>query len=171
VSGDIVQSGAIQASSAALLSSGAGIQVFGQGLAQTAGSAVVLSAQKGIDLNVGARISSTATGGRVTLGAQQAIALSSGSSVAAAGDVALSSDTQLNLSGAQLQSNASVNLLAGGGITMSSSTVNALSIQLETGKALPMMLQATTYTPPVTPLGQDLEALQIIANWLNVAPS
>jgi filamentous hemagglutinin len=136
VSGDIVQSGAIQASSAVFLSSGSGIQVFGQGMAQAAGSAVVLSANKGIDLNAGARISSTATGGRVTLGAQQAIVLSSGSAVAAAGDVALSSDTQLTLSGAQLQSNASVNLLAGGGITMSSSTVNALAIQLETGKAL-----------------------------------
>ncbi len=135
VSGDIVQSGSTQANSAALLSSGAGIQVSGQGLVQTAGSAVVLSARKDIAVNGGARISSTATGGRVTLGAQEAIRLGSGSSLAADGDVAISSDTQVSLSGVQVQSNAGLNVLAGSGISMSSSTLNAGSIQLETGKA------------------------------------
>jgi filamentous hemagglutinin len=135
VSGDIVQSGSIQASSAAMLSSGAGIQVSGQGLAQTAGSAVVLSARKGLALNTGARISSTATGGRVALSAQEAVQLDSGSSVAADADVSLSSDTQVQITGAQLQSNAGVNILAGTGMNLSSSTVNAGSIQLETGKA------------------------------------
>jgi filamentous hemagglutinin len=135
VSGDIVQSGSIQASSAAMLSSGAGIQVSGQGLAQTAGSAVVLSARKGIALNAGARISSTATGGRVALSAQEAVQLASSSSVAADADVSLSSDTLVQITGAQMQSNAGVNVLAGTGISLMSSTVNADSIQLETGKA------------------------------------
>ena len=32
-------------------------------------------------------------------------------------------------------------------------------------------LVATAFSAPATPLGQDLEALQILANWLNVAPS
>jgi len=135
VSGDIVQSGSIQASSAALLSSGAGIQVFGQGLAQTAGSAVVLSARKGLALNAGARISSTAAGGRVALSAQEAVQLGWNSSLAADADVSLSSDTQVQITGAQLQSNAGVNVLAGTGINLSSTTVNAGTIQLETGKA------------------------------------
>lgn len=32
-------------------------------------------------------------------------------------------------------------------------------------------IAATVFSAPTTPLGQDLEALQILASWLNVAPS
>lgn len=40
--------------------------------------------------------------------------------------------------------------------------------ELESGKAKPM---AAPQPAPTTPLGQDLEALQMLAKWLNVAPS
>ena len=129
VIGDIFQSGQLQASSAALLSAGGNLAVSGQGLAQTAGSAVVLSAQKGITLDSGAKVSSTANGGQVTLSAREAVQLGSGSSVAGQAGVTISSDAQVQGTAAQLSSSAgSVNLLAGGGLSLSSSAINAAAI-------------------------------------------
>lgn len=40
-------------------------------------------------------------------------------------------------------------------------------VQAKTG----VLATATAFAMPATPLGQDLEALQILASWLNVAPS
>lgn len=137
VTGDIVQSGQLQATNAVLLSAGGNLRVSGQGLAQTAGSAVVLSAQKGITLESGANVSSTASGGQVTLSAREALQLSSGSTLAGQTGVTVSSDAQVQVTGAQLSSSGgNVNLLAGSGLNLSSSRIDAASIQLETGKAL-----------------------------------
>ena len=143
VTGDIVQSGQLQATNAALLSAGGNLRVSGQGLAQTGGSAVVLSAQKGITLEGGASVRSTASGGQVTLSAREALQMDSGSTVAGQAGVTISSDAQVRVTAAQISSSGgSVNLLAGSGLNLSSSRIDAASIQLETGKAL-----AETNTP------------------------
>ena len=137
VTGDIVQSGQLQATNAALLSAGGNLRVSGQGLAQTAGSAVVLSAQKGITLESGANVSSTASGGQVTLSAREAVELGSGSFVAGQAGLTISSDAQVQVTAAQLSSSGgNVNLLAGSGLSLANSRIDAASIQLETGKAL-----------------------------------
>jgi filamentous hemagglutinin family protein len=137
VTGDIVQSGQLQATNAALLSAGGNLRVSGQGLAQTAGSAVVLSAQKGIALESNANVSSTASGGQVTLSARESVQLGSGSTVAGQAGVTISSDAQVQATGAQLSSNGGgVNLLAGSGLSLANSRIDAASIQFETGKAL-----------------------------------
>ena len=137
VTGDIVQSGQLQATNAALLSAGGNLRVAGQGLAQTAGSIVVLSAQKGVTLESGASVSSTSSGGQVTLSAREAVQLGSGSTLAGQAGVTISSDTQVQVTGGQLSSSGgSVNLLAGSGLSLANSRIDAASIQLETGKAL-----------------------------------
>ncbi|WP_350297136.1 filamentous hemagglutinin N-terminal domain-containing protein, partial [Limnohabitans sp. Rim8] len=137
VTGDIVQSGQLQATNAALLSAGGNLRVSGQGLAQTTGSAVVLSAQKGIALESNANVSSPASGGQVTLSARESVQLGSGSKVAGQAGVTISSDAQVLATGAQLSSSGGgVNLLAGTGLSLSNSRIDAVTIQLETGKAL-----------------------------------
>ncbi len=141
VKGNIENAGAVQGTQAVVTSSGGDTRLFGAGLKQTAGSAVVISAKGAVNLynnaSYGAaQVSSTATGGQVSIGAGQNINLNAGTLVAASGDVQLSSDAMVVANSASVTSSAgNVTALAGTGIGLSNSTVTGQQVHLETGAA------------------------------------
>jgi len=141
VKGHIENAGSIQGTQAVVTSSGADTRLFGAGLKQTAGSAVVISAKGAVNLYNNAtygaaQVSSAASGGQVSISAGQNININSGTSIAAHKDVQLSSDAMVEVSGASITSSAgNVTALAGTGMGVSSSTVTAQQVHLETGAA------------------------------------
>lgn len=141
VKGNIENTGSIQGTQAVVTSSGGDTRLFGAGLKQTAGSAVVISAKGAVNLynnaSYGAaQVSSTATGGQVSISAGQNINVNSGTAIAANKDVQLSSDAMVVASGASITSTSgNVTALAGTGLSLSSSTVTGQQVHLETGAA------------------------------------
>lgn len=141
VKGNLENAGSIQGAQAVVTSSGGDTRLFGVGLKQTAGSAVVISAKGAVNLynnaSYGAaQVSSTATGGQVSISAGQNINVNSGTSIAASGDVQLSSDAMVVASGASITSTSgNVTALAGTGLGLSNSTVTGQQVHLETGAA------------------------------------
>lgn len=141
VKGNIENTGSIQGTQAVVTSSGGDTRLFGTGLRQTAGSSVVISAKGAVNLynnaSYGAaQVSSTATGGQVSISAGQNITLQSGTGVSANKDVQLSSDAMVLASGASITSTSgNVTALAGTGLGLSNSTVTGQQVHLETGAA------------------------------------
>ncbi len=141
VTGNIENAGSVQGTQAVVTSSGGDTRLFGAGLKQTAGSAVVISAKGAVNLYNNAtygaaQVASTATGGQVSISAGQNINLSAGTSVAASGDVQLSSDAMVVASSASVTSSTgNVTALAGTGIGLSNSTITGQQVHLETGAA------------------------------------
>jgi filamentous hemagglutinin len=139
--GNIENTGSVQGAQALILSAGGDARLFGVGLKQSAGSAVVISAAGAVNLfNTttygAAQVASTATGGQVSISAGQNITLQSGTAVAANKDVQLSSDAMVVVSSASVTSSAgNVTALAGTGIALSNSTVTGQQVHLETGAA------------------------------------
>jgi filamentous hemagglutinin len=83
-----------------------------------------------------AQVSSTASGGQVSISAGQNINLNTGTSIAASADVQLSTDTMLVASAASVTSSGgNVTALAGKGISLTSTTVTGQQVHLETGAA------------------------------------
>lgn len=141
VKGNIENTGSIQGTQAVVTSSGGDTRLFGTGLRQTVGSSVVISAKGAVNLynnaSYGAaQVSSTNTGGQVSISAGQNITLQSGTGVSANKDVQLSSDAMVVASGASVTSTSgNVTALAGTGLGLSSSTVTGQQVHLETGAA------------------------------------
>lgn len=141
VKGNIENAGAVQGCQAVVMSAGGDARLFGAGLKQTAGSAVVISAKGAVNLynnaSYGAaQVSSTAAGGQVSISAGQNLNFYSGTSVSADKDVQLSTDATLAASGASITSSAgNVTALAGTGLGLSNSTVTGQQVHLETGAA------------------------------------
>lgn len=141
VKGHIENAGSIQGSQAVVASSGGDTRLFGAGLRQTAGSAVVISAKGAVNLfnnaSFGAaQVTSTAAGGQVSINAGQNINVNSGTAIAANKDVQLSSDAMVLASGASVTSaSGNVTALAGTGLGISNSTVTGQQVHLETGAA------------------------------------
>jgi filamentous hemagglutinin len=150
VNGGIAQSGKVQATNTLILSAGGDALLSGKGMAQVAGSTVVVSSQKSLVLKDNATVSSTATGGQVYLSARESVQLGTGSTVAAQGDVSISSDKQVQASGVKIKSEAKAIMLAGEGLSMNNSSIVASDIHLETGKAFtatnsPIRLSGNTF--------------------------
>ena len=83
-----------------------------------------------------AEVASTATGGQVSISAGGNINANSGTSIAASGDVQLSSDAKVVADRASITSNSgNVKVLAGTGLGVSSSTITGQQVHLETGAA------------------------------------
>ena len=141
VKGNIENTGSIQGKQAVVTSSGGDTRLFGTGLRQTVGSSVVISAKGAVKLynnaSYGAaQVSSTATGGQVSISAGQDITLQSGTGVSANKAVQLSSDAMVVASGASITSTSgNVTALAGTGLGVSNSTVTGQQVHLETGAA------------------------------------
>lgn len=141
VNGNIENAGSVQGTQAVVTSSGGNTRLFGAGLKQVAGSAVVISAKGSVNLYNNAtygaaEVSSNATGGQVSISAGQNINLDVGTSVAASGDVQLSSDAMVVANSASVTSSTgNVTALAGTGIGLSNSTVTGQQVHLETGAA------------------------------------
>ena len=141
VKGNIENAGSIQGTQAVVTSSGGDTNLYGAGLKQTAGSAVIISAKGAVNLfsnaNYGAaQVSSTATGGQVSISAGQNITLQSGTGVSANKDLQLSSDAMVAASGASITSTSgNVTALAGTGLSLTNSTVTGQQVHLETGAA------------------------------------
>ncbi len=141
VNGPVENAGALQGSQAVVMSAGGDARLFGAGMRQTAGSAVIVSAKGAVNLfnnpTFGAaQVASTAAGGQVSISAGQNINVNSGASIAADKDVQLSSDAMVLASGASITSaTGNVTALAGTGIGLSSSTVTGQQVHLETGAA------------------------------------
>ncbi len=141
VKGYIVNAGSVQGTQAVVISSGGDTLLFGAGLKQAAGSAVVISAKGAVNLynnaSYGAaQVSSTASGGQVSLSAGLNINVDSGTAIAADKDVRLSSDAMVVASGASITSSSgNVTALAGTGLALSESIVTGQQVHLETGAA------------------------------------
>ena len=141
VKGNIENAGSIQGAQAVVTSSGADTRLFGVGLKQTAGSAVVISAKGAVNLynnaSYGAaKVSSTAKGGQVSISAGQDITLHSGTRISANKNVQLSSDATVVAREASITSTSgNVIALAGTGLGLSNSTVTGQQVHLETGAA------------------------------------
>jgi filamentous hemagglutinin len=141
VKGHIENAGSMQGDQAVVTSSGGDTRMFGSGLRQTAGSAVIIGAKGAVDLynnaSYGAaQVASNAVGGQVSISAGQNINIHSGASIAAHKDVQISSDDMVVASGASVtSSNGSVIALAGTGLGLTNSTVTGQQVHLETGSA------------------------------------
>jgi filamentous hemagglutinin len=152
VKGDIENTGSIQGTQAVLMSAGGDVRLFGAGLKQTVGSAVVISAKGAVNLYNNAtygaaQVESTATGGQVSISAGQKINVNSGTSIAANKDVQLSSDAMVVVSDASITSSAgNVTALAGTGLGLSNTTVTGQQVHLETGAAFKDTAASLTVT-------------------------
>ena len=152
VKGNIENAGSLQGSQAVVMSAGGDARLFGAGLKQTAGSAVVISAKGAVNLynnaSYGAaQVASTASGGQVSISAGQNINVNSGTSIAADKDVQLSSDAMVLATGASITSTCgNVTALAGTGLGVSSSTITGQQVHLETGAAFKDTAASLTVT-------------------------
>jgi len=141
VKGHIENAGTVQGTQAVIMNAGGDARLFGAGLRQNAGSAVVISARGAVNLfnNAtygAAQVASTAAGGQVSISAGQNININTGTSIAANKDVQLSSDARVLVNNANITSTAGhVTVLAGSGIGLTGSTVTGQQVHLETGAA------------------------------------
>jgi len=141
VTGHIENAGSVQGTQAVVFSSGGDTRLFGSGLQQTAGSAIVISAKGAVNLYNhatygAAKVASNAAGGQVGIGASQNINFNPGTAVTAFGDVLISSDAQWVVNSASVVSSAGkVTALAGTGMGLFNSTVTGQQVHLETGAA------------------------------------
>jgi filamentous hemagglutinin len=142
VKGHVENAGQLQARQALVVSSGGDARFFGAGTNQTAASSVIVSAKGRVDLfnnstYGAAQIRSDATGGRVSISAGQHVVINSGTQVSAAGDVQIAADAQIaTLAGSTVRSTqGDATLLAGKGMSVTSTTVTGRNVHLETGEA------------------------------------